>query len=196
MREADKERISVTQAEKTRVENEELAMLFRRFADHLKCWRVGIRYGSAVYFELGQRVRETIGDTSSETGSFSILFEGYEWVILIGARVLATSEKITREVAEGTLQKYFKGQSLWTLRFDHLSQTLEAVFSGNLRILSQRSLDSEHVDDSLCLIVLPDGKLISCDPLYGFTDTGSVSTAHARKHSTRRRAPPRGTRAS
>jgi hypothetical protein len=53
-------------------------------------------------------------------------------------------------------------------------------FSDQLTIVSTAQISGEYVDTSLCLWVLPDGRVLGCDPKIGFYEDGSKSQVHAR----------------
>jgi len=155
----------------------ELSALLGRFPDHWSCWKVGLRYGSCVYFEMGDRLREELRDGEFvDSGSASLTLEGYDWKIYRASRQVADARSITGENTRTVLAQLFIGRKLERLTFSSHRKELVATFSPNLLIRSQRQ-ESENA--SLCILVVPNGYVLGCDPELGFFWDYSISKPHA-----------------
>ena len=77
---------------------------------------------------------------------------------------------------------FFLKAKLEALKFDKGAKELRAQFSNRLLIASAALLTGDYVDDNLCLWVLPDGRVLSCDANRGFYSDGSLSHAHAKNY--------------
>lgn len=164
------------------VSNSEIAAILSAFARHLVCWRVGLQYGSRIYFDMGERWSERIkGDLSGAIGSSNLVLEGYRWTISKQGHELVNSEKVSPRIVDDQLQDVFVGERLERLEFIKTKQELVAKFTGGIAIHSPASLRDEYIDDCLCIFLLPDGRVLSCSPKAGFYADGSICQEHARR---------------
>jgi hypothetical protein len=181
-REGHQGRQAVMANPRTYVSNAELTTLVESFSKYLMCWKVGLRYGSQLYFEMGPAFERQIKPgVNVSAGASSLVLEGYNWTIYDSRRdVMTNSEMVSDEIVKEKLQPIFEKTILRSIRFVRDDRDLFLIFSTDLLIASDAQLSGDYIDDSLCLWVLPDGRLLSCDAREGFYLDGSVSEAHAK----------------
>ena len=164
--------------------NDDLARLIESFSKYLACCKVGLQFGSLLYFEMGAMFERKVkpGVTVSG-GSSSLVLEGYEWKIFDSKhKIVADSARVSDEIVEDRLEPFFLKANLEALKFDKGAKELRAQFSNRLLIASAALLTGDYVDDNLCLWVLPDGRVLSCDANRGFYSDGSLSHVHAKNY--------------
>jgi hypothetical protein len=164
--------------------NADLARLIESFFKYLTCCKVGLQFGSRLYFDMGATFERRVkpGVTVSG-GSSSLVLEGYEWKIFDRKHnMVADSARVSDEIVVDKLEPLFLKANLEALKFDKGNKELRAQFSNRLLIVSAALLTGEYVDDNLCLWVLPDGRVLSCDAKRGFYSDGSLSLAHAKNY--------------
>jgi len=164
--------------------NAQISGLIKQFPNEWKCWKVGLRYGSCLYFEMGRRLKEELRKGEfTESGSASLTFEGYEWAVMQRQERITDARDVTNDIADLHLTKEFKGQRLEELKFNVRKKQLVARFSDDLLVEATASDSGKYRDKSLCLLVVPSGLVIGCDPKHGFYWDGSISSIHAYSHS-------------
>jgi hypothetical protein len=164
--------------------NANLVRPMESFSKYLMCCKVGLQFGSRLYFDMGPMFERQVkpGATISR-GSSSLVLEGYDWKIFENEHnMVADSAGVSDEIVEDKLEPLFLKANLEALKFDKGSKELRAQFSNRLLIVSAALLTGEYVDDNLCLWVLPDGRVLSCDARRGFYSDGSLSHAHAKNY--------------
>lgn len=164
--------------------NAELARVIESFLSFLTCCKVGLQFGSRLYFDMGPMFERRIKPgVKVAGGSSTLVLEGYEWKIFDGKRdLVADSAIVSDEIVHEKLEPIFLKAKLEAIRFDKGSKELRVQFSNRLLIVSGALLAGEYVDDNLCLWVLPDGRVLSCDVKRGFYSDGSVSPVHAKHY--------------
>ncbi len=159
--------------------NPEMARILESFAKHLACWKVGLGYGSALYFDMGEVLMEQIKPgVMAPIGSANLTLEGYKWTISAHGSRIVDSRTITPETIDHQFQDMFRDKRLERLEFFKTKRELKAKFSTEIIIRSSALLSGEYIDDNLCLFLIPDGRVLGCDPRYGFFDDGSKSHMH------------------
>ena len=164
--------------------NADLARLVESFSKFLTCCKVGLQFGSRLHFDMGPMFERQVKPGVKVTGgSSSLVLEGYEWKIFDSKHnMVADSVRVSDEIVKDKLETLFLKANLEALTFDKGSKELRARFSNRLVIVSAALLTGEYVDDNLCLWVLPDGRVLSCDARRGFYSDGSLSHAHAKNY--------------
>jgi hypothetical protein len=126
---------------------------------------------------MGDRLREELRDGEFvDSGSASLTLEGYDWKIYRASRQVADARSVTEEITRTTLAQLFTGRKLEKLIFSGQRKELVATFSPNLLVRSQRQ---ESENTSLCILVIPNGYVLGCDPELGFFWDYSISKPHA-----------------
>jgi hypothetical protein len=163
---------------------DDLARLIKSFSKYLTCRKVGLQFGSQLYFDMGPMFKRQIKPgVAVSGGSSTLVLEGYDWKIFDGRRdLIADSETVSDEIVKETLGPIFLKTRLEMLRFDQDSKEMFVGFSNNLVIASVALSSGKYIDDNLCLWVVPDGRVLSCDAERGFYSDGSVSDAHAKRY--------------
>jgi hypothetical protein len=166
---------------RTYIHNADLTDFIEKFPTYLACWKVGLRYGSQLYFEMGPSFERQIKPgVTVFAGSSSLVLEGYSWTVYDSRRdALATSESVSGELVD-KLVPFFVNRQLEAIWFARDDRDLYIRFSADILIASRASLSGEYIDENLCIWVLPDGRVLSCDAREGFYFDGSVSQAHAK----------------
>src|SRR6266849_770571 len=165
------------------IRNPEMARILESFAKHLACWKVGLSYGSALYFDMGEALMEQIKPgVMAPRGSANLTREGYKWTISTHGRKIADSRTITPEKIDYHFQETFREKRLERIEFIRAKRELMAKFSNGIIIRSPASLSGEYIDDNLCLFLFPDGRVLGCDPRYGFFEDGSKSHIHEKRY--------------
>src|SRR6266849_6639786 len=165
------------------IRNPEMARILESFAKHLACWKVGLSYGSALYFDMGEALMEQIKPgVMAPIGSANLTLEGYKWTISTHGSKIADSRTITPGKIDHQFQEIFRDKRLVRLEFVHAKRELKAKFSNDIIIRSPALLSGEYIDDNLCLFLIPDGRVLGCDPRDGFFDDGSKSDMHEKHY--------------
>jgi hypothetical protein len=108
-------------------------------------------------------------------GTSTIVLEGDRWQIVNRHKVaLADSETIS-DAKVDELQSLFHDKKLEFVRFTN--NTLSIEFADIIYVLATPETD----DEDICLWVLPDGRVLSCDA-HGFYWDGSISEEHAKRY--------------
>jgi hypothetical protein len=64
------------------ISNAGLARIVSMFSEHLICWKVGLQYGSRLYFEMGKVLEQKIkAEVNVHVGTSVLILEGYSWTI-------------------------------------------------------------------------------------------------------------------
>ncbi len=174
--------------------NADLARFIESFSKYLMCWKVNRQFGSQLSFDMGPMFEQQIKPgVSVPGGSSTLVLEGYDWKIFDGKRnLIADSETVSDEIVREKLDPIFLKSTLGSVRFNQENRELFVEFSNHLLISSSALTSGEYIDDNLCLWVLPDGRVLSCDAHRGFYWDGSVSQEH--RNITRKRRPSLGKR--
>lgn len=163
--------------------NSEMAQILERFARHLVCWHVGLSYGSVLNFDMGDHLIEEIKPgVTGPVGSSNLTLEGYQWTISFEGKQILNSIGVSPDLIDQKFQDFFKGKRLERIEFTHDKHELLVQFSESLIIRSPAVLSGEYVDDNLCLFLLADGRVLGCDPRFGFFDDGSKSRTHEKHY--------------
>lgn len=137
---------------------EEIRRRLARFAD-LACWKVGLAYGSTLYFELGEKLQEQGAAPDGAIGSMSLWLYADDWRIEQAGMLVSDSESVDRQQAEGEIAARFAGARLRAL--SACGASVEILFSGDLRILLWRPKDSDLTPaDDLVHCFFPDGQIL------------------------------------
>ena len=164
--------------------NDDLACLIKTFSKYLTCRKVGLQFGSQLYFEMGPMFKRQIKrGVAVSGGSSTLVLEAYDWKIFDDRRdLISDSETVSDQIVKETVSRIFLKTRLQMLRFDQDSKEMFVGFSNNLLITSVALSSGKYIDANLCLWVVPDGRVLSCDAERGFYSDGSVSDAHAKHY--------------
>ena len=99
-------------------------------------WKVGLYYGSALYFEMGKkcldyRLNKKEGD---EIGEFNLKLEANEWYCEGNNHELCNSSNITREFAETSLNNMLIGKKFEEYIIDIPNNVTTLYFEDNYQI--------------------------------------------------------------
>lgn len=134
----------------------------------LKCWKVGLYYGSMAYFHMKDRILETASDGSDRwVGSSTLSLDGDVWSVHDCGVELTNSSIITRDFAETTLDYKFSGQELLSFRSDKSSDNLSVLFSGDLEILISQKVSEEDMTEDLMTLTMPNGQIVCLSKAAG-----------------------------
>jgi hypothetical protein len=167
------------------VDKIELGALLKEFSDHLTCWEVGLRFGSLLYFRMGQRfVHEIKPGVNTIAGSSELMLEGYRWHIYDSSHIdiVATSDTVSDSIVRKKITPIVKGKPLSVMRFNKKLKVLLIAFGDVVTIPVLPQTSGEYIDDNLCTWVVPDGRILSCDATRGFYVDGSISSDHAQHY--------------
>jgi len=140
------------------VTEEEIRRNLQRFAD-LSCWKVGLAYGSTLYFELGAKLQERGAGPEDAIGSLSLWLYADDWRIEQAGVLVSDSESVDRQQAEGDIAARFAGARLQAV--SACGNSVEILFSGGLRITLWRPEDSDlDPADDLVHCFFPDGQIL------------------------------------
>ena len=164
--------------------NSDLTHLIESFAEYLTCWKVGLQYGSQMVFDMGPMFEHQLKPGLPVTeGSCELILEGYDWKIFDRMRdLIASSDTVSEEIVRDRIDPAFLKTVLQSVKFNRQNKELFIEFSNGLLIASAAQLSGEYVDDTLCILVLPDGRVLSCDARKGFYWDGSISEEHAERY--------------
>ena len=140
----------------------ELDVLLSQFRSHMDCWKVGLHYGSVVYFELGRlSVVRLPRRHISVGGSSTLLVEGFSWTALSNGQVITESDNVTKHMAERVMGKKFVRQTLDAIHVNHEEISANVVFSDGLSVrISELKEDPEYQDQNLFSLFLPDNTVV------------------------------------
>lgn len=162
------------------VTNAELRNLLSQFRTHLTCWKVDLGHGSFLMFEFGRHWEMKLhrGDVV-DRGSVSLVLESYDWKIEKDGQHVADAEEISDDLIDD-VASIFDGVRLLEMTFHPEKKQLLIQFSSGLRIASTAQTNDKdgYNDIDLCSLTFPNGRILGCDPIKGFTDDGSQSYAH------------------
>jgi hypothetical protein len=159
---------------KNRYSNRGIKALLRKFETHLACWKVGLSFGSLLYFEMGRRWRAPLDQGEHVyIGSATLVLESDEWVITHSDSVIADAASIDAAAA-AKLSDSLNGERLLSLQYNRDSNECHISFTHNWRI----KLTGVE-DEDICTLTLPDGTILGCRPTNGFYSDGSHSEPHA-----------------
>ena len=161
---------------------DELASEVRSLLSGLPCWRVGLAFGSMVYFDFGKRVSAPLPrDRFAVMGEATVWLNADDWVIEYDGTVLARSDDIDRETAENELSPRFAGEG-----FEHLvlgSTRIAIKFTGGLSATAWRPEDAEiEPDEDLVTISLPDGRIAKFTAASGLVLSKDVDEVRATEY--------------
>jgi len=129
----------------------------------LTCWKVGLTYGSMLYFDMNDRIVEkrTKGGFYIY-GSATLHLDGNNWNIYHHGTKIADSYSINRDIAESSLYQKFVGQCLLKIipPIQPKVKRLTIVFSDGLEIMVRQGKNIEY---DLVQLFLPDGNLLCWD---------------------------------
>jgi hypothetical protein len=151
------------------IEPADFAQLLSAFGPHLACWKVGLYYGSMVYFAMGGRQKKRFRNGNEiEVGEANLTLNGYNWAIRDGGWTLATSPTVTRELAETLLAERFIGQRLVKVEFSEQSlssgkQVRVAIIFADAPTIEIWTIpeEEEYIDDDLFSLRLPNVQWIT-----------------------------------
>ncbi len=145
----------------------------------LVCWRVGLAYGSLVYFRMGERIESHLLDGRPiQIGSAEFTLWGDHWTILEEDRQIANSQTITRDFTETVLSRHFVGREFLSVACDRASFRFTVAFSGNLEV-SGSYQDEKDEQQDLATLFLPDGTIIALSKANGLYVSGEVDERRA-----------------
>lgn len=146
--------------------NDEIIELIKPFSP-LNCWKVGLQYGSSIYFEMKDKSTTKMLDGSVEdVGTCRLVIYARSWLIQENKNTIVKSDDVTREIAENDLNKKFLENELLYISFANKNIVL-AVFSSNLNIALSVAMQKNDTDNLLHL-TLPDGSLYAANKASGF----------------------------
>lgn len=123
---------------------------FREFQP-LACWKVGLSYGSMIYFEMQDKIFEK--GLSSEVGSAALWINADEWIIYHNEREVSDSETIV-ESDISLLNKLFLGKKFLKIE-DKKKENIIEIFFGKTIVIKISKPQDEFYD--LLTFFLPDG---------------------------------------
>jgi hypothetical protein len=145
------------------VENDAvLTDLLSQFAP-LTCWKVGLIYGSMLYFDMNDRIVEKRKKGGFYIyGSATLHLDGNNWNIYHHGIKIANSYYINRDIAESSLHQKFVGQRLLKIipPIQPKVKRLTIVFSDELEIMVRQGKNIEY---NLVKLYLPDGSILCWD---------------------------------
>ena len=134
----------------------------------MRCWKVGLYFGSMVYFHMQDKVGAPASDGSDACiGGATLSLDGDAWSILDCGVELNNSAVVTRDFAETTLDHRFSGQELLSFRLDKAEDRLSISFSGDLEILVSLNGPEENGTEDLMTFTLPNGQIACLNSLHG-----------------------------
>ena len=133
----------------------------------LLCWRVGLSYGSMIYFEMGDKMEEKALDGSIRTiGSSSLSLQGDEWSIFENSDEIISSKEISRDFAESILASKFVNQHLLKFQLDTRECKLRISYSENLELVLSYKDVSDGTEDEINFF-LPNGQIVALNKQNG-----------------------------
>lgn len=149
------------------IDEKVLSDLLRQFSP-LLCWKVGLFYGSMVYFEMGDKLEERrLGGSIDIVGSATLTLLGDNWWIHDHGKEIARSIDISRDVVESDLADKFIGKTLSEIRLDEIEKVVFISFSQDMDIRVDPSdtplSKMDDRDDSMTLD-LPNGEIVYYHP--------------------------------
>lgn len=148
-----------------RQSNEEVSELIQQFAP-LICWKVGLHYGSMIYFEMKERTKQKMLDgTEKEVGSCRLSISADNWQIHQENEKIITCNSIKREFAENELREKFVGERMNGIKF-FSEKMLLISFTSNLIIALGVNGQREEKDD-LFRLFFPDGTVFAANKSSG-----------------------------
>jgi hypothetical protein len=114
------------------ISNEDLARIIKMFSEYLICWKVGLQYGSRLYFEMGKPLEQEIKSGVKVVGTSTLILEGYNWIISGPTGQIADSNAISPDITSSILQKMFEGRRLDAISFNKDNVQLVISFRVNL----------------------------------------------------------------
>jgi len=167
---------------KASMTGDELAELIEQFPP-LDCWKVGLAYGSAVYFDMGERLRESALDGSYRyVGSSELWLYGYHWTIYHDDFKVMTADRVSQKFTESVIAPKFIGQRLTGMAVDEERCSISVIFSGGLRTVVWREDDDELTDEyALIVLFLPDGRIICFNASHGLHVSDEIVSDRAER---------------
>lgn len=133
-----------------KITEKELREILARYSSDLKCWKVGLYYGSTIYFEMGKEDLKKVGRSGlKQVGSVTLDLDGYRWTISQDGTDITDNNLITRELAETVLTEKFSGQTLDSVEITQNLNLIQFHFSNDLKIKIQENIDSDYIDEEL-----------------------------------------------
>lgn len=133
----------------------------------LLCWRVGLSYGSMIYFEMGDKVEEKALDGSIRTiGSSSLSLLEDEWSICENGGEIISWQEISRNFVESTLDNKFVNKRLLGFQLDSREGKLHVCYSGKLELVLSFPNTSDETEDVINLF-LPNGQIVALNKQNG-----------------------------
>ncbi len=147
----------------------------------LKCWKVGLSYGSVIYFDMGEKLRESALDGSDRyVGSSALWLYGYHWTIYHDDIEVMTADRVSRKFTESVLARKFIGQRLTGVTIDEEMCSISVIFSGDLRTVVWRDDDDDFEDEyDLITLFLPDGRIICFNAAHGLHLSDEIVSSKA-----------------
>ena len=164
--------------EKQLIDETELEEILEPFRP-LVCWRVGLSYGSMVYFRMGDKIESRLLDgTPIQIGSAEFTLWGDHWTITAEDREIANSHTIIRDFAETVLNRQFVGQEFLSVVCHRADYCFTIAFSGGLEIRGSYA-DEKDEQMNLVPLFLPDGTIIALSKANGLYVSGDRSDRRA-----------------
>jgi hypothetical protein len=151
-------------------DNNRIKTLLVKFADHLTCWKVGISFGSFLYFEMGDKLITNLGGSATvETGSTTIVLEGDDWTILRQETEITNSGSVTYSLIDTDIKQYFIGKPLTSIEYDSDSKTCRICFNEKGHINDEIIIIVRgKPDEDMVSITFPNDTIIVCNAEIGF----------------------------
>ena len=158
----------------TKLVQTEINSILDKYAPY-KCWKMGLYYGSTIYFDFNDRVKKQyLKGGEYEVGSTSLCINAYEWCFEQNNQLIIDSYEVNRNLVEFNLSDRVSGQFLDTILL--YKNKLEITFSGSFKIRCPIPNDEEmELDDDYFSLVLPDGRFVSFNEKEGYNlDDSSI----------------------
>jgi hypothetical protein len=80
-------------------------------------WKVGLYYGSKLYFEMGNRCIDS--KINRDVGTISLTLEADDWQLIRADRELCNASTVSRELVENSLNDQIVGATLGNVNIDY-----------------------------------------------------------------------------
>ena len=139
--------------------NTSLTSLLNEFTP-LICWKVGLTYGSMLYFDMNDKlVEKRLKGGEYIYGSATLHLDGDNWGIYHHGTKVIDSPSVNRTIAESTLHQKFVGQHVVKIipPAQPKLKRLSIIFSDNLEIVVRQK---KNIERDLVVLFLPDGSIV------------------------------------
>lgn len=152
---------------------------FQKTFGSMPCWKVGLAYGTVIYFEMGDVLITTRTDRTQDVdGEASLVIYSDAWKIYEGARVVAESQYVERLFVETKLMNKFRDKCL--LRFEMNARQQAVInFQSDLNIVAEPFTARGEEKESMAILIAPNGQIVDCSAHRGFYVSGEQNRLRA-----------------